>query len=182
MKGVASNWEVWREREECIQRKSLRRNEWCTSCLGNKRHQCLQGTMLQKDSMQWREQPTFPVTLVLFNPLVPFRLSLTWCNWPCETVFPGPLDTTPSSLEFILDFLPSNSAFNPSAVWSILSPNKSLFHSLFRHFAYYQLTLSHQLSLPGLPQQSLNWSTCFHFSLPISFLHMLGSRPAVAPD
>lgn len=84
--------------------------------------------------------------------------SLAWhrYSWPCEAVFLGPPDNTPSSLGFSLDFLLSNSVSNPSTIWWILSPNKALFHSLFPCFAFCQLRLSHQLSPPGLLQQPPN--------------------------
>lgn len=94
--------------------------------------------------------------------------SLAWhrYSWPCEAVFLGPPDNTPSSLGFSLDFLLSNSVSNPSTIWWILSPNKALFHSLFPYFAFCQLRLSHQLSPPGLLQQPPN-------NLPVSVLPLL---------
>lgn len=68
----------------------------------------------------------------------------------------------------IFDSLPSDPGFNSSAMPLILSPNKSLFHSIFHHFAHYQLSLSRQLVLPGLLPQPPNWSTCSYFCPPTS--------------
>lgn len=145
------------ERKGGVHSKKVSKEEWVMHQLsGEQKAPVSPGNNAAEGQHAVKGTTHVPSDLCLFNPLVPFQLSLTWCNWPRETVFSGPLDITPSSLEFILDFLPSHSAFNPSAVWSILSPNKSLFHSLFCHFAYYQLALSHQISLPGLLQQSLN--------------------------
>ena len=118
------------------------------------------------------------MTFTLPSAPVPLRLSSAWHSWSRDDAFPRPPDSVPLSLGFILDFLPSNSASNPSEGRLILSPNRCLVHSLLHRFIYYPLSLSHQPSLPGLLQQPLI-NLLPGLFLPASFLCTCGSWPAV---